>query len=368
MVTRSLTGLRVRRLVALGVLVCLLGAGAAEARVDRPDGTGARCKIVKRKVHGKIRKVRVCKKKAPPPIARITATIKLEGLVYDALFSEGSLWVRVDGNNRSLGDLVERIDPATNAVVARISVGEGYGIAAGEGAIWAPNNDTNTLSRINPASNTVTATFPLPVTGPHAVTTAGGSVWVGSDGPPELPGSVTRVDPASGAVLADIRLPGANGTVDMAATGGAVWVAAQATIVRVDPAGNAITATITAGTTAVCGGMVSDLGAVWVAGGAQNCGGGLDLARIDPNSNSIVADVRIQRQQAEDVAVGLGAVWAVTSGRPTYLARVNQTSNALTGTMTLGSRPTARMAVGGGAVWVASSGEVIRLEPRVTPG
>jgi hypothetical protein len=366
MVTRSLAGPRVRRLVALGVLVCLLGAGAAEARVDRPDGTGARCKIVKKKVHGKIRKVRVCKKKPPPPpppIARITARIKLEGLVYDALFSDGSLWLRVDGNNGGLGELVERIDPSTNAVVARISVGEGYGLAAGEGAIWAPNNATKTLSRINAASNTVTASFPLPVTGPHAATTAAGSVWVGSDGPPELPGSITRVDPTSGAVLADIRLPGSNGTVDMAATGGAVWVAAQATIVRVDPAGNAITATITAGTTAVCGGMVSDLAAVWVAGGGQNCGGGLDLARIDPNSNSIVADVRIQRQEAEDVAVGLGAVWAVTSGRPTYLARINQTSNAVTGTMTLGSRPTARMAVGGGAVWVASSGEVIRLEP-----
>ena len=165
-----------KQLVALGVLVCLLGAGAAAVRVDRPDGTEARCKIVKKKVHGKIRKVRVCKKKKPapppPPIARITATIKLEGLVYDALFSDGSLWVRVDGNSRSLGDLVERIDPSTNAVVARISVGEGYGIAAGEGAIWAANNDTNTLSRINPASNAVTATFPLPVTGPHAVATA----------------------------------------------------------------------------------------------------------------------------------------------------------------------------------------------------
>jgi len=356
----------VRRLIAFGVLVCLLGAGAAAARVDRPGGSDARCKIVKKKVHGKVRKVRVCKKKPPPaprPIARITATIKLEGLVYDALFSDGSLWVRVDGNNSSLGDLVERIDPSTNAVVARIPVGEGYGIAAGEGAIWAPNNDTNTLSRINPASNAVTATFPLPVTGPHAVTTAAGSVWVGSDGPPDLAGSVTRVDPAGGAVLADIRLPGANGALDMAATADAVWVEAQATMVRVDPVSNKFTATITTGTTFVCGGMVSEPSAVWVAGGALNCGGGVDLARIDPGSNNIVADVRIQRQAAEDVALGLGAVWAVTSGKPTYLARIDQTSNAVTGTMPLGSRPNARMAVGGGAVWVASAGEVIRLEP-----
>jgi DNA-binding beta-propeller fold protein YncE len=361
-------GLRIKRLLVLGVLVGLLGPGAAAARVDRPDGTGARCKIVKKKVHGKIRKVRVCKKKKPkpaPPIAHVTATIKLEGLDYDALFSDGSLWVRVDGNGRSLGDLVERIDPSTNAVVARISVGEGYGIAAGEGAIWAPNNDTNSLSRINPASNTVTATFPLPVTGPHAVATAAGSVWVGSDGPAELPGSVTRVDPVSGAVLADIHLPGSNGTVDMATTGDAIWVVAQATIVRVDPASNKITATITAGTTAVCGGMTSAPGAVWVAGGVPQCGQGLELARIDPGSNTIVTDIRIQRQSAEDVAVGLGAVWAVTSVQPTYLARIDETKNAVTGTMTLGSRPNARMAVGAGAVWVCSSGEVIRLEPRV---
>ena len=57
------------------------------------------------------------------------------------------------------------------------------------------NNSDNTVSRVDPATNRVTATIPVP-DGPGGLTFAAGTVWVGSTGGD----SVYRIDPATNAV------------------------------------------------------------------------------------------------------------------------------------------------------------------------
>jgi virginiamycin B lyase len=348
------------RLAAALLVVCVLPVGSANGRVWDAAADGARCKIVKKKVHGKIRKVRVCKKQKPkpaPPIARLTATVAAGGLVYD-LVSEGtSLWARVDLNNAGLGEVVERIDPATNSVTLRVNVGEGFAIAVGQGAVWAPNHDAGTLSRIDPVTGTVIATIPIPGVGPHGVATTPGAVWVGTEGPPDKPGSIVRIDPATNSVVSTIELPGAFGAQDLAAGTGAVWANAQGAVLRIDPASNQIAATIPVGQ--VCGGIAANDASVWSA--SSICNGGQGLMHIDPASNSVADGILIKREFASDVTIGENVVWAVTA-RAHYLARVNPSTNRVTGVLNLPKGGTA-VAVAGGSVWVGTITDVLRLQP-----
>ena len=49
--------------------------------------------------------------------------------------------------------------------------------AAGAGSVWVANSDDGTVTRIDPASNQVTAAIPIG-NRPYAVTAGHGAVWV----------------------------------------------------------------------------------------------------------------------------------------------------------------------------------------------
>jgi YVTN family beta-propeller protein len=86
---------------------------------------------------------------------------------YDAI------WVAAYGV-----DAVVRIDPALNAIVETIRVGDGpHAIAAGAGSIWVVNRQGHTVTRIDPRRNRVTATIRLGGT-PEGIVVAHGRVWV----------------------------------------------------------------------------------------------------------------------------------------------------------------------------------------------
>jgi len=102
-----------------------------------------------------------------------------------------------------------RIDPARNAVVARIKVksvracpqfpqscGEA---AAGDGAVWVSLVPDNTVERIDPQTNTVTETIPVGPQ-PEGIAVSPGAVWVANRGDP----SVSRIDPTTNRVVATI--------------------------------------------------------------------------------------------------------------------------------------------------------------------
>ena len=98
---------------------------------------------------------------------------------------EGAVWVVNRGDHS-----VTRIDPATNKVVATISVGHGIGegdIAVGEGSVWLSAPGTP-LVRIDPRANRTAQRFTGE--GGGAVAVAFGSVWVATG-----PGTTSRFDP-----------------------------------------------------------------------------------------------------------------------------------------------------------------------------
>jgi streptogramin lyase len=171
---------------------------------------------------------------------RVTAFISLPPTPVVITVAYGQVWVN---EPRAGPAVVFRIDPRTNRVSGPpIEVGTGGGwMVAGFGALWVTNGDSNgSVSRINPATGTVTRTL----TNIPQVTAAGaGSLWGTGNY-----GGVYRVDPATGRVT---TISGPKNAVRVIFWAGSAWVSAEppGTLIRVNPASNRIAGTaVPAGT------------------------------------------------------------------------------------------------------------------------
>lgn len=193
----------------------------------------------------------------------------------------GSVWTADSG-------FVTRLDSRTGKTLARIGIGgtnPGVGVtvvdglAVGNGAVWAIGSAG--VVRIDPATNSIVATIPAAqgVAGsspsPTALALGEGALWVTSRfvsfssaslhphvRPPQ-PGTLSRIDPATNAVVATIRVgidPFGVATAD-----GAVWVANRTgfSVSRIDPGKNHVVATISVGNRAM--GIAAGNGAVWLS-------------------------------------------------------------------------------------------------------
>ena len=145
-----------------------------------------------------------------------------------------SLWV---GNN---GDrTVSRVDPATNKVTATIGVGAGpCGVAIGAGAVWVNGYGTDSVIHVNPTTQKVVKRIHRPDQ-IWDVTFGAGSVWATETNL----GYVNRINPKLNKVRHRIRIPGSGGPANLRYAAGAVWVGTQVgrKIYRIDARTNRVT-------------------------------------------------------------------------------------------------------------------------------
>ena len=144
----------------------------------------------------------------------------------------GSVWLVT-----SKASELDRIDPATNTVIAKITIPPGsFNPIFANDSIWISSNQGNVLVRVNPVTNSVTSSTPIgPM--PRFLTVGAGSVWVLNQGD----GSISRVDATSGKLIATIPagIPGFGGEIAFGA--GAVWATVfKFPITRIDPAINKV--------------------------------------------------------------------------------------------------------------------------------
>jgi virginiamycin B lyase len=211
------------------------------------------------------------------------------GLIADA----GSLWIPSCG-----GHSLVRVDAKTGALQTTIPVGpadsEG-GIGAGAGSIWLVTADGE-LTRINAATNRVTAAIPIPA-GSFNPLFASGSVWVSSN----RANTLVRVDPATNNVVSST--PIGPKPRFLAAGGGSIWVLNQGdgSVSRVDAATGKLLATIPAGIPGHGGEIAFGAGSVWATV--------IDfpLTQIDATTNRVVAQWR--GPGGDSVRFGHGSVW-----------------------------------------------------------
>lgn len=122
---------------------------------------------------------------AVTPVAEVA-----ESRNQDLQMSEGAVWVA----NGDTGD-VTRYDLASGVASEPIYVGGNFtAIASGEGSMWmvsGDEGDDGVLTRIDPATGAIVGERTRLGGRPYDVTTGAGSVWVANYGN----GSVTRLDP-----------------------------------------------------------------------------------------------------------------------------------------------------------------------------
>jgi virginiamycin B lyase len=286
--------------------------------------------------------------------------IPIERLKPDAVFEvPGSPdWLAIDESvwvsNRPK-DTVTRLDPATNTVAATIAVGKGpcSGLAAAFGSLWVPNCGDQTIARVDLKNGAVTATFPSGIASSEGSIAAGAeSIWLLTD----RKGTLARFDPATNRVVAEIYVE--SGSYGIAFGEGAVWVTSTEhdSVARVDPNTNLIVDTIPVGKSPRF--IATGAGAVWTL----NQGDG-SVSRIDPKTNKVAATIDVGVPGGGgDIAVGEGSVWVTSFDFP--LSRIDPATNTVVQQFVGKGGDAVR--VGLGSVWLSNlqAGNVWRIDPR----
>src|SRR3954454_3913668 len=170
------------------------------------------------------------------------------------------------------------------------------------GAIWIACKERGQLARFDVAAGRTTRTLRL---GGEliAVATGFGSVWTLSSG-----GTLTRVDPQSGALAAQIDV-GTNRPYNIWIGAGAVWVVDDGAgeLIRIDRAGNRVAARIPVGDGAAD--MVFDGTTAWVVNHRD-----LGLVRVDTATNTARRLVTLRADAPERMVLVAGHLWITGRG------------------------------------------------------
>ena len=291
-----------------------------------------------------------------PTAGRITARIPLPADPQHLTFGAGSVWATTF--NAATPELL-RVDARTNAVVARIPLVRGQTavrwLGFGEGSVWVSNFEDNSVSRIDPATNTVVATVPVTLN-PTGIGFGAGSVWVTN----HRAGTISRIDPATNRVVAEIPVgpPGQGGPQLIASAAGAIWVTVPnaMALVRVDPQSNSVVARIADGPT--CASLAEGFDSVW---GDASCDTNT-LVRINVGSHEATRLRLPSNQHVQGVTTGFDSVWVTSIEQ--RLLRVDPATDRVAGELRLeGWVRGVRVVVGEGSLWVGRPAAVVRVAP-----
>jgi YVTN family beta-propeller protein len=225
---------------------------------------------------------------------------------------QGALWVAgvAPGDLATPGDdAVTRIDLATGHTEATITVGRApLDLAATPGAVWVTNagGGGDGVARIDPRTNRLAGRPVRTGASPQSLATGGGSLWVANHDAR----TVTRIDLASGKVVADIPVPSEPHRVAYGA--GAAWVGNwhDNSVSRIDPASNRVVGSPIPIGSHHAGNLVVGAGSVWVTSDYRTEGAAEDVVvvRIDPQTNRAVETIPVGGHPI-DVAATEGAIW-----------------------------------------------------------
>ena len=286
--------------------------------------------------------------KIPSALLEPIATFDIPG-TPDWMAIDEHVWI----SNSPKGN-VTRIDPKTNRIVEHIATGKRpcSGLAAGFGSVWVPNCGDKTVSRIDLRSGAVTTTFPQTIAGSEGgVAVGAGSFWMLAD----TTSSLVRIDPATNAVVATIKV--APGSFAVAFDGDSAWVTSneQSSLTRVDAKTNTVTATIAIGPKPRF--LAIGAGSVWTL----NQGDG-SISRVDQKTNKLIASIDAGLPGGGgEIAVGGGSVWVTLFEIP--LTRIDIANNTVAQQFVGKGGDSVRF--GHGSVWLAdlAGGKLLRLDP-----
>jgi len=244
-----------------------------------------------------------------------SATFKIGATADWVMVAGGSVWVV-----GTKPDSLQRIDPATNRVVAKIGLsGEACsGLAFGFGSVWVPVcGKTPALARVSVRTNRIRAVLPIAPAGPEGgITASRDSVWMVTD---PQGATLSRIDPRTNRVRQKIAIPA--GSYNPLASGGVVWITGveKGVLTAVDATNGKVLGSIPVGPRPRF--LAAGGDSVWTL----NQGDG-SLTRVAARTREVMATVLLGIPGAGgDLACGADSVWATTFGIP--LTMVNGKTN-----------------------------------------
>jgi YVTN family beta-propeller protein len=235
-----------------------------------------------------------------------SATFKIGETADWVLVTDSAVWV---AGTKPYS--VQRIDPATNTVVAKVSLsGEACsGLAFGFGSVWVPVcGEKPLLARVDVQTNRIIAEIPIAAAVPEGgITASSDSVWMVT----EKDGTVlSRIDPATNTVRQKISIP--SGSYNPLSSGNMVWVTGvdRNVLTAVDATNGEVVASIPVGPRPRF--LTSGGGSVWTL----NQGDG-SVTRVDPSSRKVTATIALGIPgPGGDIDYGADSVWATSFDLP----------------------------------------------------
>jgi hypothetical protein len=205
-----------------------------------------------------------------------------------------------------------RIDPTSHSIKARISAGRGpyRGVAIGADAVFIPNTGDNTISKVDPNTDRVVATFrgiALNRDSEGSIGVSDDALWVVTNpGSATRNGVLSRISQKNGKTEATVDVPAdSHGVV---VEGGFVWVTSFSSnsVTQVNLMTNEVKDPIPVDSGPRF--VTSGAGSVWVL-----CQGTGKVMRIDATTGQVVKKIDASSAgRGGDISFGEGAVW-VTS-------------------------------------------------------
>jgi YVTN family beta-propeller protein len=277
--------------------------------------------------------------------AREAFKLVAAAIVFGLVGALLALALRDEGNDGNVAAPVPTPAPIFTPSVAStpVAVQPSATTTGSEPTATLPTRPTSSLPMIEPVLTTI------PVgRNPRDLAVGAGSVWVtnASDG------TVSRIDPATNTVSATIAVSSAGSQTanEMAANDTAVWVMAGTTqLVRIDPATNMVVATIPVDPPIDT--PVIANGALWTQSDDSHL-----LRRYDLATNTFTASVQIVLPQ--ETVFTQGAVWVlhdVGRGTDSEILKLDPATGDVLATVSLDGYYSLSMLVAGDSIWVPTT-------------
>jgi DNA-binding beta-propeller fold protein YncE len=238
-------------------------------------------------------------------------------------------------------------------------------IAASATAVWVHDGPSGTVTRIDPTTNTVVAQLALGGTDGGQIAIEPQAVWVTNG----TTGVVSRIDPESNHVTATIQLSPGVGLLTLSP--GTLWAIniPQHTVSKIDEQTNRVVATLSVPPLPI--GLTYGAGSIWICDRHDGAAG---VLRLDPHTDQILAQIDVSGNRGlwcnGDLQVTAEGVWVplfdtVSPLRQHLVARIDPATNKVTNLIGLGADMNPSMAADAHGVWVidALTG-LYRIDPH----
>lgn len=291
----------------------------------------------------------------PTPSTIIEIPLGRQFGVRGMAVTDDAVWVA-----STLDEELYQIDPATNRVVATFPIpAHVEGVRPAGGGVWLSRYEPNELIRLDPATGALTHRLEFE-SQPNLVAD-GDRLWVVAERDGQS--QVVEIDPRTGAPLEQFPLGGPAGPAMV--DGDDLWVAGlgSTTVSRVDLAERRVAARIDVGGEPRS--IVATAGAIFVAAndaGPEPTG---SVVRIDPSTDQMTASATTGRWVHSLVADD-ESIWA-TNFRDGTLSVIDAERMEVAATTPIGNRP-GGVAIGDGSVWITPHrrNSLMRLDPSLS--